>query len=108
MTANTKSITINTKSLGRYVQSLAMTAVVAGLLPLGLMGLMIFGLGLAQACVPSLDLYGQGIHCCLDVLRVFGSGDPRQGILTIVATSSLVGMLFDTYTFCHGRHSPYR
>lgn len=101
-------MTVNPKGLGRYLQSLAMTAVVAGILPMALMGLMIFGLGLVQACVPRMDLYGQGIHRLIDVLTVLGNGDPRQGVLTIAATASLVGMLFDTYTFYQGRSGSHR
>ena len=108
MTANSKSITVNGKSISRYLQSLAMTAMVAGLLPVGLMGLMVVGLGLLQACAPGLDLYGQGIHLLLDVLTILGSGDPWQGVLTMTITAILVGMLFDTYAFCHGRTTSYR
>jgi hypothetical protein len=85
-----------------------MTAVVAGCMPLIMMGVIIFGLGLIQACLPGLDIYGQGIHRLIDVITELGSGDPRQGVMTIIATASLVGMLFDTYTFCHGRSGNYR
>lgn len=77
-------------------------------MPLGLMGLLIFGLGLVQACVPGLDIYNPGIHRFIDVLAELGSGSPHQGVITMVATASLVGMLFDTYTFCHGRSGSYR
>lgn len=85
-----------------------MTALVAGLLPLVIVGLMLVGLGLAQACVPGVNLYAQGSHHLMGVLAVLGSGDPGQGMITMGATSSLVGMLFDTYTFCSGRNMAHR
>ena len=49
MTANPKFRPVDTKGLGRYLQSLAMTAVVTGCMPLIMMGVIIFGLGLIQA-----------------------------------------------------------
>lgn len=85
-----------------------MTAVVAGALPVVVVGLMLVGLGLAQACVPGGNLYPRGSHHLIGVLAVLGSGDPCQGMITMGATSSLVGMLFDTYTFCNGRNMAHR
>lgn len=85
-----------------------MAAVVAGMLPLVLVGLMLLGLGMAQAVLPNLNLYHQGYHRLLEVLTVLGNGDLRQGMITVVGTASLVGMLFDTYAFYHGQGRGYR
>jgi hypothetical protein len=85
-----------------------MTAVVAGLLPVVIVGVILVGLGLAQACIPGGNLNAPWSHPLIGVLAVLGSGDPRQGLITMGATSSLVGMLFDTYTFYHGRPRDHR
>ena len=99
---------MSTKGLGRYLQSLAMTAVVAGVLPVVIVGLILVGLGLAQTCVLGGTLNDLWTHHLIGVLAILGSGDPRQGLITMGATSSLVGMLFDTYTFYHGRPRDHR
>jgi hypothetical protein len=85
-----------------------MAAVVAGMLPMVLMGLLLLSLGLAQAVFPAIDSYHQGYYRLIEVLTVLGNGDSRQGLITMAGTSSLVGMLFDTYAFCHGQSRGYR
>jgi hypothetical protein len=95
-------VTINTKRFGQYLQSLAMTAVVTGLLPVILMAVLwlVFS-GLQELASPPLANLGhQAGDQLVQVLTILGNGDPWQGLVTMGATSSLVGMLFDTYAFC--------
>lgn len=40
-----------------------------------------------------------GIEQILQFLQVFGSGSAMRGLLIICTVCSLVGVLFDTYTF---------
>ena len=97
-------MTVNTKRMSRYLQSLAMTAVVAGLFPVLLMGGILLSLEIVQAVwwwpVPLAQQLSAQV---MQVLAVLGNGNPRQGLVTVGATSSLVGLLFDTYALCSNR-----
>jgi hypothetical protein len=49
---------------------------------------------------PPLDMISQmGIEQLINFLKVFGSGSAGRGVLIISFVCSLVGILFDTYTF---------
>ncbi|MEO0539860.1 MAG: hypothetical protein AAFZ80_03230 [Cyanobacteria bacterium P01_A01_bin.105] len=50
---------------------------------------------------PFATLGKMGLSSTLDILSTFGSGNICQGVLTLSLTLSLVGGLFDTYTFYH-------
>lgn len=50
--------------------------------------------------IPGLAIIGQsGTTQLLQILSVFGSGCPFQGIMVIGFACSLVGALFDAYIF---------
>jgi len=56
--------------------------------------------------VPGLDSLSAGLmHQFVGFLRVFGSGNPTQGVLIIGATCGLVGLLFDTYILFYHQYS---
>jgi hypothetical protein len=50
--------------------------------------------------LPPLDTIGRmGIEQLTNFLNIFGNGVAGRGLLTICLVCSLVGILFDTYTF---------
>ena len=81
-----------------FLASLTTTLIVCFCLPI-LTICLLLGL-LTMAEFSPIASFGQvGLNHTLAVLSVFGSGSVWQGILTISLTLSLVGGLFDTYTF---------
>lgn len=87
-----------------------MTALVAGLLPILMIGTLLLLLNGLQGLSlwPLREIGQQGDRQVIQVLTTLGSGDPRQGVVTMGAVSSLVGMLFDTYAFCSSRSVAHR
>jgi len=50
--------------------------------------------------VPGLEVFGRaGVEQVAQFLKVFGSTSALRGLVTIGAACSVVGILFDTYTF---------
>ncbi|QKD81675.1 hypothetical protein HPC62_05255 [Thermoleptolyngbya sichuanensis A183] len=80
------------------MRSLLITAIFSFLLPVVLVGCLLVPLRVLQE-IPSLEVMSQaGIAPVVEFLRVFGSGNPLHGLLVIASVSSLVGILFDSYT----------
>lgn len=101
-------MTAHTKHLGYYLRSLAITAIVAFLLPLVILGLLLLGLAILRQGSPTAELGRQGYHQLLSFLTTLGGGDPWQGGLVMGATASLVGTLFDGYALYHSYSSSHR
>ncbi|HEY9619126.1 MAG TPA: hypothetical protein V6C78_02095 [Crinalium sp.] len=85
--------------LPNLLRSLLITSIFAFLAPAILVGaiwILLFCVGY----LPHLEAIGQmGIEQILQFLQVFGSGSAMRGLLIICTVCSLVGVLFDTYTF---------
>ncbi len=82
-----------------FLRSLVLTILLSFVAPIVLVTVLfatISGLGY----IPGLEAIGQtGTTQLLEFLTVFGSGCPLQGVIVIGFTCSLVGALFDAYTF---------
>ncbi|RMF63172.1 MAG: hypothetical protein D6742_18270, partial [Cyanobacteria bacterium J069] len=80
------------------LRSLLITGIFSFLVPIVLVGCLLVPLRLLQQ-IPSLEVMSQaGIAPVVEFLRVFGSGNPLDGMLVIASVCSLVGILFDSYT----------
>ena len=85
-------------NLWMFLASLTTALVVCFLLPILTICLLLGVLTMAE--FSPLANFGQiGLDSTLRILSTFGSGSAWQGVLTISLTLSLVGGLFDTYTF---------
>ena len=85
--------------LPNFLRSLLMTIIISFLTPLGLVGSLLLVL-LAIGHISPLLLFSQiGIQKILGFLAVFGSGHTLQGIIVIGVASSVVGALFDLFTY---------
>lgn len=83
--------------------SLFFTGLVAFATPLLVVGLLIMALRVLEL-VPVITTVSQTtINQVQTVLATFGSGEPLEGLIVIGFTCSVVGVLFDTYTFYRGR-----
>ncbi|MEO1589922.1 MAG: hypothetical protein AAFU71_01385 [Cyanobacteria bacterium J06632_22] len=87
-------------NLGMFLTSLTTTLVVCFCLPFLTIGLLLGLLTMAEFS-PLAGFGETGLTHTLGILSTFGSGSVWQGVLTISVTLSLVGGLFDTYTFYH-------
>ncbi|NJO40688.1 MAG: hypothetical protein HC769_06035 [Cyanobacteria bacterium CRU_2_1] len=85
--------------LPNLLRSLLLTSIFSFLVPVVLIGIILISL-IAVGYVPKLELISKaGIEHVSYFLLVFGSGSVVQGVVTIGSVGSLVGILFDTYTF---------
>lgn len=85
--------------LSNLLRSLLLTAIFSFATPILLIGALWGGLSLAGA-VPGLAIVGQvGGTQVQQFLSVFGSGSTLHGLLVIGIVCSLVGVMFDTFTF---------
>lgn len=86
------------------IRSLLLTITISFIAPVVLLtGLFatLYGIG----CLPVVDTIAQiGVADILRFLTIFGSGSPIEGVIVIGFTCSLVGALFDTYTFYSYQH----
>ncbi|MGF1498465.1 MAG: hypothetical protein ACFB8W_16825 [Elainellaceae cyanobacterium] len=79
------------------LRSLLLTSIFGFILPISAIGLGLVAL-LLIGTIPVFEEVRQvGLSGLTEVLQEFGSGHPVQGALVISLTSSLVGVLFDTY-----------
>ncbi|MGF1567433.1 MAG: hypothetical protein ACFCVD_05090 [Nodosilinea sp.] len=92
-------MTTNTRRIGQYLQTLTVTALVAFLIPLVLVVGLWLGLSVAQRWLPLAAISQQGLGRLVEVLTTLGGGNPWQGGLALGIAFSLVGILFDLYTF---------
>lgn len=85
--------------LPNFLRSLFLAILLSFVAPILLMTVLLVSLSVI-ACIPGLEATGQaGTTQLLNFLAVFGSGSPLQGITVIGFTCSLVGALFDAYSF---------
>lgn len=85
--------------LPNLLRSLVLTGLFSFLTPVAFIGIILATL-LSIGYIPHLDIVGKaGVAQVFHFLSIFGSGSIIQGILTIATTASLVGVLFDAYTF---------
>jgi hypothetical protein len=86
-------------TLPNLLRSLILTSIFSFLAPVLLIGTMLASLTLIEL-VPKLEPLGRvGVEQIAHFLAVFGSGSAVRGLLIIGIVVSLVGVLFDTYTF---------
>jgi hypothetical protein len=85
--------------LPSLLRSLLLTCIITFLAPVLLIGgLLLLLLVIEQ--VPVLDSPGQSaIQQVVHFLNVFGNGSPFRGVVVIGMVCSLVGMMFDAYSF---------
>lgn len=85
--------------LPNLLRSLLITSVFSFLVPMIGVGIILAMLALL-GYIPDLTMLSNtGIEQVLHFLSVFGSGNSLHGLLTICTTGSVVGILFDAYTF---------
>jgi hypothetical protein len=94
-----KRVISNTKCFGHYLRSLAITAIVTFLLPLVLLGGMLFALAALAMVLPEVAAIQTITQRIQDFLSILGNGDSWQGAFILGSVSCLVGMLFDSYAF---------
>jgi hypothetical protein len=81
------------------LRSLIITSILSFLAPLLLIGTLLSGLLMVKH-IPHLGTMSQmGLDLLLSFLTVFGTGSAVQGLLIISGVSTVVSILFDTYTF---------
>lgn len=82
-----------------FLRSLVLTILLSFVAPIVLVTVLLAAFSII-GYVPGLETIGQASTTqLLKFLAVFGSGSPVQGITIIGFTCSLVGALFDAYTF---------
>ncbi len=86
-------------TLPSLFRSLLLTSVFSFLAPvLLLIELLLGALGLSY--IPALEAFGNGsLDQITHFLQTFGSGSGWRGVIVIGLVGSLVGVLFDTYSF---------
>jgi hypothetical protein len=81
------------------LRSLLITSILSFLAPLLFIGTILSSL-LVFKHIPHLESISQmGLSQLLNFLTVFGTGSAVRGLLIISGVSSVVSILFDTYTF---------
>jgi hypothetical protein len=86
-------------TLFNLLRTLLITSILSFFAPLLLIGVTLSGLTLVRY-IPTLEPISTiGLEQLGRFLVVFGAGSAIRGVLTISMVSSLVGILFDTYTF---------
>lgn len=87
-------------SFPNYVRSLLLTMVITFTVPVAILGVGLAGLSLSSH-FPGITAIAQAtFQQILVFLKIFGSGSSLGGLFIIGFTCSLVGGLFDTYTYC--------
>lgn len=86
-------------TLPNLLRSLLLTSIFSFIVPVFLVGsVLAFLVGLGY--IPFLEAVSQvGVVQISHFLAVFGNGSALQGLIVIGLVCSLVGVLFDTYTF---------
>lgn len=82
-----------------FLVSLVLSTLLSFIAPLMLIGFIVVGLALI-AYLPGMTSVSQMITTqILKFLSVFGTGDAISGAVVIALACSLVGALFDTYSY---------
>jgi hypothetical protein len=85
--------------LPSLLRSLLLTGIFSFLTPALFIGVILATL-FVVGLIPRLEVVGTvGIEQVFLFLSIFGSGSALWGVVIISTTGSLVGMLFDAYTF---------
>jgi type III secretory pathway component EscU len=85
--------------LPNLLRSLLLTSIFSFLAPVFLIGTILASLVLL-GYVPGLEVFGKiGVEQVAQFLKVFGSASALRGLVIIGVVCSLVGVLFDAYTF---------
>lgn len=85
--------------LPNLLRSLLITSIFSFLAPVLLIGTILASLALL-GYVPGLEVFGKvGLEQVAQFLKVFGSTSALRGLVTIGIACSVVGVLFDGYTF---------
>jgi len=85
--------------LPNLLRSLLLTSIFSFLAPVLLVGTILASLALL-GYVPGLEVFGKaGLEQVAQFLKVFGSTSALRGLVTIGIVCSVVGILFDAYTF---------
>lgn len=85
--------------LPNLLRSLLLTSIFSFLAPVLLIGIILASLALL-GYVPGLEVFGKaGVEQVAQFLKVFGSTSALRGVVTIGIACSVVGILFDAYTF---------
>jgi hypothetical protein len=82
-----------------YVRSLLVTMVISFIFPVTILSIGLASLSVSSYFPVVATIAQASLDLTLNFLKIFGSGCALGGIVTIGATCSLVGGLFDTYTF---------
>lgn len=86
-------------SLPNLLRSLLLTGIFSFLAPVMLLSILLAGAEIVSY-LPYLDAVGNnGVVQIAHFLQVFGNGSVLQGLMVIGLVGSVVGILFDTYTF---------
>jgi hypothetical protein len=86
-------------TLPNLLRSLLLTSIFSFLAPVLLIGTILASLALL-GYVPGLEVFGKvGVAQVAQFLKVFGSTSALRGLVTIGVACSVVGVLFDAYTF---------
>jgi hypothetical protein len=86
-------------TLPNLLRSLLLTSIFSFLAPVLLIGTILASLALL-GYVPGLEVFGKaGVGQVAQFLKVFGSTSALRGLVTIGIACSVVGVLFDAYTF---------
>jgi hypothetical protein len=81
------------------LRSLLITGILSFIAPSLFIGV-IWAVLILLSYIPLAESVGQvGVGQLLNFLTIFGNGSSIRGLLTIGLVCSLVGVLFDTYTF---------
>lgn len=82
-----------------YVRSLLLTMLISFVVPVAILGMMLAGLSMSSHFPGVAAIAHITLQQMLIFLKIFGSGRAIDGLGTIGITCSLVGGLFDTYTY---------
>ncbi|NJR65794.1 MAG: hypothetical protein HC772_11450 [Leptolyngbyaceae cyanobacterium CRU_2_3] len=86
-------------TLINLLRTLLITGILSFFVPFLLIGTILVGLMVVRH-IPSVEMISTiGLDQILSFLIVFGTGSAIRGLFTISIVSSLVSVLFDTYTF---------
>lgn len=86
-------------TLPNLLRSLLLAGIFSFLAPVLLVSILLASAAILSY-LPYVDAIGAtSLEQIGHFLKIFGSGSPLRGVLVIGLVGSLVGMLFDTYTF---------
>lgn len=90
---------LDMSTLPNLLRSLLLTSIFSFLAPVLLISILLAGSAVI-GCIPYLGTIGNGsLEQIGHFLKIFGSGSIWRGITVIGLVGSVVGSLFDTYTF---------